>query len=219
MNLRFAPLLLLALVTGCGGSRSYTTNVDNPWMPLAAGSVWVYREGKAVNRVEVLPQTKVVNGIRARVVHDTLKEKGRLVEDTFDWYAQDDKGNVWYLGENTKEYSGKGPPSTAGSWEAGVKGAKAGIVMQAKPKAGQSYRQEFLKGEAEDNARVLSLDEQTQVPLGHYKPTLMTREDTPLEPHLTEYKFYARGIGTVLTVATSGESGREELLSFHRGSG
>ena len=224
MKLRRAALALtgLALLAGCGGgddARKFTTNVDNPWMPLAPGDVWVYREGKAVNRVEVLPRTKVVDGIRARVVHDVVKEKGRLVEDTFDWYAQDDKGNVWYLGEDTKEFSGHGPPSTKGSWEAGVHGAKAGIVMQAKPKAGQSYRQEFLKGEAEDHARVLSVDEQTQVPLGHYKPTLMTREDTPLEPRLTEYKFYARGIGNVLTVATSGESSREELLSFHRGGG
>jgi hypothetical protein len=224
----------LALAAGCGSgpgslpegsepakldSASFTSRVDNPWMPLAPGSVWVYREGKAVNRVEVLPRTKRVDGISARVVHDVVREKGRLVEDTFDWYAQDRDGDVWYLGEETKEYSGKGPPSTAGSWEAGVKGAQAGVIMPAKPKVGQVYRHEYLKGEAEDNARVLSLDEQTQVPLGHYEPTLMTREETPLEPRLTEYKWYARGIGTVLTVATSGESGREELLSFTRGRG
>jgi hypothetical protein len=231
----------LALAAGCGSSASsdkpttgslpqggepakldpgsFSERVDNPWMPLAPGSVWLYREGKAVNRVQVLSRTKLIEGVRARVVHDVVKEKGKLIEDTFDWYAQDKDGNVWYLGENTKEYSGHGPPSTAGSWQAGVKGAQAGVVMPAHPKVGQSYRQEYLKGEAEDNARVLSVDEMTQVPLGFYRPTLMTKELTPLEPRLLEYKFYARGIGNVLTVATSGESSREELLSFRRGSG
>src|SRR4051812_15989828 len=191
-----APMAIacLALAAGCGSSGSpdkpkagslphgservkldppsFSTRVDNPWMPLAPGSVWVYREGKATNRVTVLSRTKLIEGIHARVVHDVVSEKGKLVEDTFDWHAQDKDGNVWYLGEDTKEYSGHGPPSTQGSWQAGVKGAEAGVVMPAHPQAGQAFRQEYLKGEAEDNARVLSTDEKTQVPLGFYKPTL-----------------------------------------------
>jgi hypothetical protein len=233
----------LALAAGCGSNASpekaatgslpqggepvkldpasFSTRIDNPWMPLAPGSQWVYREtdGSTVQRntVDVTSKTKLIAGVRARVVHDVVTEKGRLIEDTFDWFAQDDKGNVWYLGEDTREYGGGGPPSTAGSWETGVKGAQAGVVMPADPKVGQSYRQEYLKGEAEDEARVLSVDEKAQVPFGYYPRTVMTKELTALEPRLLEHKFYARGIGNVLTLATSGESGREELLSFRRG--
>jgi hypothetical protein len=235
----------LALASGCGshessgkstagslptGSESvkldpasFTTRIDNPWMPLTPGSRWVYREtaGSTVQRytVEVTGRTKVIAGVRSRVVHDVVTEKGRLVEDTFDWFAQDKEGNVWYLGEDTKEYGGGGPPSTAGSWQASVKDAQAGVVMPAHPKVGQTYRQEYLKGEAEDEARVLSVDEKAQVPFGYYPRTVMTKELTALEPRLLEHKFYARGIGNVLTLATSGESSREELLSFRRGSG
>jgi hypothetical protein len=232
---------LLALAAGCGSSgssdkpaatgslpqggepvkldpASFSTRIDNQWMPLAPGSVWVYREGKTTDRVEVLHRTKVIDGVRTRVVHDVAKEGGRVIEDTFDWFAQDLAGNVWYLGEDTKEFSGHGPPSAKGSWQAGVNDAQAGVVMPAKPKLGQSYRQEYLKGEAEDRARVLSLDESAQVPAGYYKRTLMTKDYSPLE-RLVEHKFYARGVGNVLTVATAGESSREELVSFRRGSG
>ena len=97
-------------------------------------------------------------------MRDTVTQNGELVEDTFDWYAQDRRGNVWYLGEETKEYENGKSSSTAGSWEAGVNGAQAGVACPAHPRAGMQYRQEHLEGEAEDAARVLSLDDQAEVP-------------------------------------------------------
>jgi hypothetical protein len=141
------------------------------------------------------------------------------VEVTDDWYAQDSEGNVWYLGEATTEYEDGKPVSTAGSFEAGVDGAQAGIVMPAEPKPGVSYRQEYYAGEAEDEARVVSLDEQAEVPYGHFAGVVMTRDVNPLEPEVLEFKFYAKGIGPVLAVGISGGSGREELVSFEKGEG
>ena len=136
------------------------------------------------------------------------------MEDTRDWYAQDEDGNLWYLGEQTKEYEHGKVKSTEGSWEAGVDGAEAGIVLPAKPEVGLAYRQEYLKGEAEDEARILSVDERAEVPSGAFDHVLMTKDFTRLEPDLVEHKFYARDVGPVLTVAVSGGSDREELVSF-----
>jgi hypothetical protein len=199
----------------------FTARIDNPWWPMSPGSSWIYRETDsegAVQRVEVTvtDRTKRVNGIEARVVHDVVTERGRLVEDTFDWYAQDRDGNVWYLGEDTKEYEHGEVATTAGSWEAGVDGAQAGVIMPAEPKVGLTYRQEHYAGEAEDAARVLSRDEQAEVPAGHYDGVLMTKDWNPLEPKALEYKLYARGVGPVLVLAASGGGGSEELLRFER---
>ena len=152
------------------------------------------------------------SGVVARVVRDTATANGRLVEDTFDYYAQDRKGNVWYLGEATTEYENGKPVSTEGSWEAGVDGARAGIVMPAHPRVGRRYRQEDYPGHAEDAAKVLSRDEQVDVPAGHYRHVLLTKEFTPLEPRVLEYKLYARGVGPVLAFGISGDIDREELL-------
>jgi hypothetical protein len=146
------------------------------------------------------------------VVHDKVTERGNLVENTFDWYAQDACGNVWYLGENTKEYEDGVVVSTAGSWEAGVDGAQAGVIMPADPRVGLTYRQEYLAGEAEDAAEILSLDEQVQVPFGHFRDAVLIKEFTPLHPRLLEYKLYAKGVGVVLAIAVSGGSDREELM-------
>ena len=208
---------------GAPDPASFTTRIDNPYLPLAPGDRWVYRvtgaDGSQRNVVTVLSATKrIANGVEARVVHDVVTEEGHVVEDTFDWYAQDRAGNVWYLGEDTKEYDNGKVSSTKGSWEAGVDGAQAGIAMSAHPRVGLTYRQEYYAGEAEDVARVLSLDEKAQVPYGTFlRRVLLTKETSRLEPKVLEYKLYARSVGQVLTVTVSGGSDREELVSYRRG--
>jgi len=159
---------------------------------------------------------RVAAGVVARVIHDRETQAGRLIEDTWDWYAQDRDGNVWYLGEATKEYRNGKVSSTKGSWEAGVDGAQAGVIMPAHPRAGMTYRQEYFRGEAEDRAKVLSLDERVEVPAGAFDRVLKTRDWTPLEPSAAEHKFYARGTGPILTLDVGGP-GREELVRVTRG--
>jgi hypothetical protein len=226
----------LAIAAACGlvigpvaggspalAAPKFTTRIDNPYLPMAPGSRWVYRETSAGGSsqrvvVRVTHRTKLIaNGVTARVVRDTATANGQVVEDTFDWYAQDARGNVWYLGEDTKEYENGKVVSTHGSWEAGVNGARGGLVMPAHPRPGLQYRQEYLAGEAEDSARVLSVDDQAEVKVGHFKHVVLTKEWNPLEPKVLEYKLYARGVGPVLALTVSGGSDREELVSFHQG--
>jgi len=162
----------------------------------------------------VTAETKVILGISATVVHDIVTQDGQVIEDTFDWYAQDRSGNLWYLGEATEEFEDGVVVSTEGSWEAGVDGAQAGIILPGAPEVGLTYRQEYYAGEAEDAAEVLSLDEQAQVPYGHVRELLLTRDFTPLQRRYLEYKLYAKGIGLVLALTVSGGSDREELISY-----
>jgi hypothetical protein len=199
----------------------FTTRIDNPYWPMTPGSRWIYRDTAGGERVEitVTARTRVVAGIRARVVHDVATRGGEVIEDTFDWFAQDRAGNVWYLGEATREYSNGEPGSRSGSWEAGVDGAQAGIAVPAHPTAGLEYRQEYRKGEAQDVARVLSVDEQVQSPFGHFTGALLTKDFTPLEPRAVEYKLYAKGVGPVLSVGISGGASREALVHYEKGGG
>jgi hypothetical protein len=228
---------VVLLVTGCAGSDNpslpqgadpveldpsqFTPEIDNVFWPMAPGTHWSYRETGADGReqrvqVTVLDETREIMGIEARVVHDVVTEDGELVEDTFDWYAQDGNGNVWYLGEETKEYEDGKLMTTAGSWEAGVDGALPGVIVPATPEVGMAYRQEYYAGEAEDAAEVLSLSERAEVPFGSFRDVLLTKDFTPLEPDVLEYKLYARGVGPVLVLGVSGGSGREELVAFSR---
>ena len=203
----------------------FTTEIDNPYWPMSAGSRWVYREtdpdgARQKVVVTVTGKTrKLANGVEAAVVHDVVTEDGVPIEVTDDWYAQDSEGNVWYLGEDTTEYENGKPTSKAGSFEAGVDGAEAGIIMPADPKPGLAYRQEYYKGEAEDRGSVVSVGEQAEVPSGHYKGVLMTRDENPLEPKVLEFKFFAEGVGPVLAIGVSGGSDREELVSYRAGKG
>ena len=195
----------------------FTVDVTNKYWPMKKGDRWVYeeRDEKGTltrDEVSVLDQTEKINGIEALVAHDLATQDGVTVEDTTDWYAQDSDGNLWYLGEKTTEYENGRPKSTEGSWQYGVDGAQAGIVLPGEPKAGLGYRQEYLKGEAEDRATVLSTDEQAQTPTDTYTGCLLTRDTTPLEPGLVELKWYAPGVGPVLTVTPSGEQTREQLV-------
>ena len=197
----------------------FVGQIDNPYWPMAPGARWIYREsdpqGNAQKvKVTVTTRTKEILGIQATVVHDVVTERGELVENTFDWYAQDTCGNVWYLGENTKEYENGEVVTTAGSWEAGVDGAQAGVIMPGDPQVGLTYREEYYAGEAEDAAEILSLDEQAQVKFGHFRDVLLTKETTPLHRRVLEYKLYAKGIGPVLALGISGGSDREELIRF-----
>ncbi len=226
---------LVALGAGCGSSAKsalpqgaepvtldpadFTTEITNPYWPMSPGDRWVYREtdgqgGEQKVVVTVTDQKKTIDGNRGLGSSTTSSPRtGELVEDTFDWYAQDADGNIWYLGEDTKEFENGKVKTTAGSWEHGVDGAQAGIARARRSRARARVRQEYYAGEAEDAASVLSLDEWVQVPAGSFRNVLMTRDYTPLHPEILEHKFYAQGIGPVLVLGISGGSDREELLS------
>ncbi len=201
----------------------FTSDVDHPYWPMKVGSRWVYSETDSEGTqqrvvVTVLDETKkIANGIEARVVHDEVTEQGEPVEITDDWYAQDSDGNLWYLGEDTAEYENGKISSRSGSFEAGVDGAQPGIILPGEPEVGQTYRQEYYEGEAEDEGEIVSLDAQAEVPFGHFRPALMTKDTNPLEPKVLEFKFYGRNVGPVLAVSVSGGSDREELLSYSEG--
>jgi hypothetical protein len=201
--------------------KNFTANIDNPYWPMGPGTQWTYRETDQEGAeqkvvVTVTDQTKkIANGVVARVVRDTVTEDGRLIEDTFDWYAQDKQGNVWYLGENTAEFENGEMTTREGSFEAGVDGALPGIVMPVDPQDGMQYRQEYYKGEAEDNGEVLGLDEMAQVPYGQFDNALLTKDTIAIEPNVLEYKLYAKGVGPVLVLGVSGGPGsREELIDL-----
>ncbi|HET6949794.1 MAG TPA: hypothetical protein VFI47_05445 [Acidimicrobiales bacterium] len=195
--------------------------IDNPYLPLAPGARWVYEgisDGEAERtEVVVTGERRQVMGIDAVVVRDTVSVEGEVVEDTYDWFAQDSAGNVWYLGEDSREYEGGEVTSTEGSWEAGVDGALPGIVMPADPQVGDAYRQEFYAGEAEDLAEVLRLDASETVAGTTYDRLLVTQEWNPLEPDVVEEKSYAPGIGMVLEATTAGGEGRAELIEHTPG--
>lgn len=194
----------------------WSATVDHPFFPLQPGTVFVYapRDGTRgeTDSVTVTRAKKVILGIPAIGVHDRTYVHGVLIEDTRDWYAQDKDGNVWYLGEDTREYRNGRVASTAGSWEAGRRGAQPGIIMKAHPRVGDTYRQEFLAGEAEDRARVLSLDEKVTVPCGRFRQVLLIEEWSPLEPGVKEHKYYARGVGLVLQRTAAGGGGGQVLV-------
>jgi hypothetical protein len=200
----------------------FTADISHPYWPMKPGTRWTYRdvdEKGEVQHVVIVATTatkKLANGITARVVRDTVRSEGDLVEDTFDWYAQDSAGNVWYLGENTAEFENGKIVTRAGSFEAGAGGALPGILLPAEPQVGQKYRQEYLKGEAEDNGEVLGTNQLVEVPTGRYSDALLTRDTTSLEPTVVEYKLYAPGIGPVLALDISGGASREELVKIDK---
>jgi hypothetical protein len=216
-----AAAAVLAVSAVSAAKPRFSAHVDNPWFPLKTGTTYVYRGTKdgqpSRDVVTVTHRTRVIDGARCVSVHDRQYLRGRLAERTTDWYAQDRRGNVWYFGEDTAELDRKGRvTSTSGSWLAGRKGAKAGLFMPAHPRVGQSARQEYYKGEAEDHFRVVSLKAAVKVPYGSSNAALLTKEWTPLEPGVLDHKFYVRGIGTVLEQSVKGPFERLELLSVKR---
>ncbi|MGZ4387351.1 MAG: hypothetical protein ACXVZO_10515, partial [Gaiellaceae bacterium] len=166
-------------------AADFSANVTNPWYPLRPGTTYIYRGEKdgqpSRDVLTVTHRTKRIEGVPCVVVQDRLYLRGRLGERTTDWYTQDKQGNVWYFGESTAELDKNGRvTSTAGTWMAGVKGAKAGIFMFARPRPGQVGRQEYYKGQAEDHFQVVSLSAAVSVPYITSKHAMLTKEWTPL---------------------------------------
>ncbi|HEX9330474.1 MAG TPA: hypothetical protein VF896_01225 [Anaerolineales bacterium] len=205
-----APLLQL-------DPGNFVSKVDNPYFPLEPGTTFVYRgetEGVPTRDVvTVTYDTKVILGVTTTVVHDQAYEDGVIVEDTFDWYAQDKAGNVWYFGEDTKELDENGNViSTEGSWEAGVNGAEPGIIMEADPKKGDKYQQEFAQDVAEDMAQVIGFEDSFCVRYGCFDNVLVTKEWSPLEKGVVENKYYAKGVGFLSAVMVKGGDEQTELV-------
>ena len=200
----------------------FSANITNPYWPMKPGTRWIYRSaetGSDPQDVVIVVTTatkKLANGVTARVVRDTASSKGQIIEDTLDWYAQDSAGNVWYMGEDTAEFEKGKIVSRAGSWEAGVGGALPGIIVPAQPQVGQTYRQEYKKGEAEDNGEVLATTHRVEVKGGSFEDALVTMDTSTIEPDVVEYKFYAPGIGPLLALDVSGGAGREELVKMDK---
>jgi len=199
----------------------FTGKIDNKYFPLVPGTIFVYEgiseKGKEHSEMSVEDQTKSILGITCAVVEDIVTADGQIIEKTLDWYAQDKNGNVWYFGEDSKEYKDGKVIGTTGSWEAGVKGAKPGIIMEANPKIGDTYRQEYLKSEAEDMADILSLSESASVKYGSFADCLKTRDYTSLEPDVVENKYFAPGVGEVLITLEKGGTERMELIKIITG--
>ena len=198
---------------------NFVAQVNNPYFPLTPGTTFIYegqtRQGFEHDEFAVTHRTRVILGVRCVEVHDTVKTDGELTEDTLDWFAQDRDGNVWYFGENTHELEHGLITTIEGTFMAGVNGDKPGIIMKAHPNIGDFYRQEFSLNNAEDFAETRSLTQTVHVPAGTFHNCLKSKETTPLEPDLLEYKYYAPGVGNVLTVdARTGDRG--ELVRIRR---
>ena len=193
-------------------------NNPNPYFPLVPGNEWVYESEEETITVTVLDDSREIMGVEAIVVRDVVEEDEELVEDTFDWYSQDISGNVWYMGELSRNYEDGELSDIEGSWEAGVDGAKPGILFRAMPVVGEVLRQEYRIGEAEDVGRTESLtaEESTDAGFDCDGMCLQTLESTPLEPDVLETKYYLPGTGHILTIDLE-EDVREELVSFTQG--
>jgi len=200
----------------------FSATVDNPWFPLKPGTTFTYqgvKDGKPSRDVyTVTSDTKVIDGVPCAVVHDSLYLSGVLEEETLDYYTQDADGNVWYFGEDTKELDANGKvTSTEGTWRAGINGAEPGIFMEADPLVGHSFRQEYDKGNAEDQYRVADLAATVSVPFGSYHDAMLTVEWTALEPNVLDHKYYVRGVGEVAELSVKGPTEEARLVSVTTG--
>lgn len=224
---------ILILVTACSGgaettssAETYTFNltatdfvpgIDNPYYPLIPGTKWVYEaklEDGTIerNEIEVLHETREIMGVTATIVHDVVYVEGQVTEETFDWYAQDKDGSVWYLGEDVNNYENGVLSNHAGSWEWGKNGALPGIIMWPDPSAhlNEEYYQEYYVGEAEDKGQVLGVNESVTVPYGSFENVVKTYDFSAIDPDLKENKFYAAGIGNIKEIDLS--TGEEVVL-------
>jgi hypothetical protein len=200
-------------------ASNFVSVIDNKYYPLPVGRTWIYRgvkDGRSqTDTVKVLARTKLVaEGIRARVVSDIATDGSKVLEKTFDWYAQDKQGNVWYVGEDTTAYLPNGKIDKSGSWEAGIHDGEPGLIMKAAPKVPNAYRQEYLAGQAEDTAWIVGGTDSLTVPYGTVHHVLTSLEATRIEPGLYDKKVYAPGVGIVLEQTVTGPAETARLVAM-----
>jgi hypothetical protein len=200
----------------------FSADVTNPWFPLTPGTTLIYRgtkdEQPALEYFTISNETQKIDGVPCRVVLDRLFLRGTLAETTRDYYTQDNQGNVWYFGEDTAQLDPKGNLlGTEGTWHAHEAGAFPGIFMFADPRVGDSHRQEYYVGHAEDVFQVLALSTSVSVPYRSFTGALRTKEWTALEPDVLDNKYYVRGIGTVKEIAVKGPLEELVLIGIRRG--
>jgi hypothetical protein len=200
---------------------NFVATIDNPYFPLKPGTGFHYKgvaeNGTTPQRDDmvVTPRTIQILGVTCTVVRDTVTSHGRPIEKTFDWYAQDKDGNVWYMGEDSRELQHGHFVKVSDSWKGGVKGAKPGIIMPGNPQKGDQYRQEYYPRYALDQARVLGSGGPVTVPQGSYKQTLRTVETAPkLDPGVAEQKYYVKGVGDIKEHTVSGNHEQIQLVSI-----
>ncbi len=214
-----AAALGIAVGAAGGNPHGFTARVDNPWFPLKPGTKYEYvgiKDGRPSRDVVVVThRVRTIQGAPCVAVSDRLYVEDKLHERTTDWYTQDRRGNVWYFGEDTAELDRNGKvTSTEGTWLAGRDGARPGIYMPANPRVGQTGRQEYYKGHAEDHFRIAAV--LATVTSGTLN-SVLTEETTPLEPGVVDNKLYVRGIGTVTELTVKGGDERNQLISVTRG--
>jgi hypothetical protein len=170
-------------------------DINNKYFTLKPGTKFTYQDKRGIERIEVTVthETKELMGVTTRAVRVTEWRHGALKEDTTDWYAQDKAGNVWYFGEAVNNYKDGNVVHHKGSWQAGVNGARPGIIMRADPKVGDKYRQEYYKGHAEDMGTVVAIDKKISVPYGTFEKCLQVKDSSPLSV-IAEYKYYCPGV-------------------------
>ena len=196
----------------------FVATIDNRYFPLKPGTGFHYKgvaeDGTTpqTDDMVVTSQTKKVLGVSCTVVRDTVRSRGRLIERTYDWYAQDKAGNVWYMGEDAREVQHGRLVRVSDSWQGGVKGAQPGIIMPGSPKPGDEYRQEYYPRYALDQARVLGGGGRVRVPDGSFKTTLLTEETSPIDP-ARERKYYVAGLGDIKEQTVAGNHEQIQLVS------
>jgi hypothetical protein len=211
-RLELCPLLGSGKYDPVLDPNDFSSNVTNPYFPIVPNRILLYSKmtSEGLEEVEVtfLPGTVMIAGIPCAAVSAIERLNGAVREDTIDWYSQKSDGTAWYVGEIAKNYDDEGfLENVDGSWRHGTDGAKAGIIMLAMPMVGAAYRQEFLPGEAEDWAKVVTLGVTVTVPAGTFMGCVETEDGTPIEPGNVERKFYAPGVGLVKEFdPVSGES-------------
>ena len=206
-------------------------SIDNTYFPLIAGTTYTYKantpDGCEVDVFAVTYDTRVIDGVTTRVVHDQVFDgdtcttaPSALTENTFDYFAQDDSGNVWYFGEDTFECDGAANCTPGeGGWIAGINGGVPGIAFLADPRSGDTYRQEFSPGVAEDQATVTAVGvtarpKRDDAYQSSYSNCIVTKEFTALEKGSIGSKTYCPGIGVVIDIDHHGKIERSELVSI-----
>jgi hypothetical protein len=184
----------------------FTNNITNPYFVAKPGTVRILKGTKdgvpQTHTTHITRKTRTIAGVKTLVIKDVVTNPDGVAEIAYDWYAQDQKGNVWYFGESTSDYAKGVVTTTKGSWETGVDGAKPGIVMPATPKPGPAFYQEFRPGVAEDKGKILGVNERVPTPSRTYQNAVRIRDTNPLDPTLVQNKWYVRGVGLVKSVRT-----------------